>query len=484
MPIKWQDVERRNTCSSGEGGASVVRKEHSPSPRSTESTLRSLDLKLLLVRRISALHARFHFLEQARLYKRTTAIILFYENGLVSRSGRHASLASKMRLALATTTLSVACRASSNEELAADAPRFVYLLHIPKTAGQSLYRDLPSAINCTSVLPRFGYDRRRPYLKGGGRRLSVGKKRSKGQVAYAPDTYAGEMVGLLRNEGYNRAGCNLYHAEGVWEIADDFRAIAPGEPARVVTLIRDPTLHVISLYEHNKHSGFDTRHMAYTQYAQPSLAQWLEIAIAGNTSQIGTQHNPFNMQTARLSGTRGNSKRTRLGVYPRKGYLYRSQLKPDLRLALRHVRADAWFVGITEFYRESLCLLRELALSELPQECLCRAHEAMQPADTESQPPSQLTETYNRHHARYVPPSSSKPERQMRTRAVRRYDDHVYSGAELKLIADATRLDRILYGAAIVRFMQQLLDTEKRHGGQIVCRDGRERLSLRPSPSV
>lgn len=384
-----------------------------------------------------------------------------------------------MRLAFATTTFSVACGVSSNEKLVADTPRFVYLLHIPKTAGQSLYRDLPNAINCTYILPRFGYERRRPNGKDGNRRLSVGKKRSKGQVAYAPDTYAGEMVGLLRTEGYNKAGCNLYHAEGVWEIADDFRAIAPGEPARVITLIRDPTLHVISLYEHNKHSGFDIRHMSYTQHAQPSLAQWLEIAIAGNTSQIGTQHNPFNMQTARLSGTRGNSKRTRLGVYPRKGDLYRSQLKPDLRIALRHVRADAWFVGITEFYRESLCLLRELALSELPRECLCRARETMKLADTVSQP-SRLTETHNRHHARCA--SQCRKQSGVHIRAVCRYDDHVYTGAELKLIADATRLDRILYGAAVVRFTQHLLETEKRHGGPIVCRDGRQRLHLRPAP--
>ncbi|KAJ8599103.1 hypothetical protein CTAYLR_008876 [Chrysophaeum taylorii] len=341
---------------------------------------------------------------------------------------------------------------------AQDSASFLYLLHIPKTAGQSLYRDLPTAVNCSRVLPRFGFEHRQ---QRDARRLSVGKKRPKHNVRWAPDTYKGEMVGLLRSEGYDRTGCNLFHAEGVWEIADDFRKVPPGKPARVITMLRDPTLHAISLYEHNRNSGFDTRRMTHTNGAQPSLAEWLEIAIAGNTTQLGTQHNPFNMQTARLSGSRGETRRKRLGVYPRKGDLYRDELRPDLGLALRHLR-DAWFVGVTEFYRESLCLLRDLASHALPPECECPSTRARkrQRGHLDELPP--LSETHNRHHARY--------------------DDRVYAGAELKLIADATRLDRILHGAAMTRFTHQLLETERRYDVTILCRDGLRQLRLPPPP--
>lgn len=330
---------------------------------------------------------------------------------------------------------------------------FVYLLHIPKTAGQSLYRDLPAAANCSHVLPRFGYNRgrHRRHL------LSRGKRRPKVDVAYAPDTYAGEMKGLLENEGYDKSGCNVYHAEGLWEIADDFRVVWPHASARVVTLLRDPTLHVVSLYEHNRNSGFDTRRMTYTGKRQPTLTQWLEIAIAGNTTQIGTQHNPFNMQTARLSGSRGKARRTSLGVYPRKGDLYRDELKHDLKLALRRVRVDAWFVGLTEFYSESLCLLQELATGHLGPQCTCSSTGGRINSDPSS-PSLTLAESHNRHHARY--------------------DDHVYTGAELKLIGDATRLDRLLHGAAVARFTHQLADAERRHNVQILCRDGRNKLKL------
>lgn len=322
----------------------------------------------------------------------------------------------------------------------------MYLLHIPKTAGQSLYRDLPTTINCSSIVPRFGYGERR--------RLSRGKRHPKGDVRWAPDTYSGEMEGLLRNEGYDRTGCNLYHAEGLWDIADDFLVVGG---AKVVTLVRDPLTHVLSLYEHNRNSGFDTRRMTFTGQKQPSLEQWLQIAVARNTTQLGTQHNPLNMQTTRLSATRGSTKRQRLGVYPRKAELYRDELKPDLDLALRHVQQDAWFVGITEFYRESLCLLRELALGTLPPECRCSSTSRRRRRGG-----GDLTETHNRHHSRY--------------------DDRTFTGAEVSLISAATRLDRLVYGAALARFTAHLFQTEQRYNVHILCRDGTS--SLRLSSSV
>ena len=330
---------------------------------------------------------------------------------------------------------------------------FVYLLHIPKTAGQSLSRDLPLAINCTRQLPRFGYER-----KQGRRRLSRGRRRPKPDVRWAPDTYRSEMRGLLESEGYDRNGCNVYHAEGVYEIAEDFSDLGK---TRVVTLLRDPTAHLLSLYEHNRNSGFETRKIDFTNRQQPTLEQWLQIALARNTTQLGTQHNPLNMQTTRLSGSRGHTTRTTLGVYPRKRDLYRDELKPNLSLALRHVRDDAWFVGLTEFYKESLCLLRELALGHLPPECRCPSSSIIMKEEEDRRrlgrlPP--LKETFNRHHSRY--------------------EDRSVTAAELKLIGAATRLDRIVHGAALARFTDHLLDAEKRHKAQILCRDGTSTLEL------
>mmetsp|Transcript_1126 Transcript_1126/g.3243 ORF Transcript_1126/g.3243 Transcript_1126/m.3243 type:complete len:351 (+) Transcript_1126:124-1176(+) len=335
--------------------------------------------------------------------------------------------------------------------LPARGAEFYYLLHIPKTAGQSLYRDLPATINCTHVLPRFGYARdTRRHL------ASRGRKHSKANVRFAPDTYAGEMAGLLESEGYDRDGCNLYHAEGLWDIADDLRTFN-NAPARVVTVLREPTTHVVSLYEHNRNSGFDTRRMTFTQKKQPTLEQWLRIALARNTTQLGTQHNPLNMQTARLSARRGTIPRTSLGLYPRKGELYRDELRADLETALRRIESDAWFVGVTEYYREGLCLLREQALGRLPPECRCD-DTAAKPRRRRRRLSVPLTETHNRHHARY--------------------DDRPFTGAELKLIGAATRLDRLVYGAALARFTRQLLDAERRHNARILCRDGTSTLQL------
>eukprot|EP00633_Aureoumbra_lagunensis_P004021 CAMPEP_0197320416 /NCGR_PEP_ID=MMETSP0891-20130614/59732_1 /TAXON_ID=44058 ORGANISM="Aureoumbra lagunensis, Strain CCMP1510" /NCGR_SAMPLE_ID=MMETSP0891 /ASSEMBLY_ACC=CAM_ASM_000534 /LENGTH=316 /DNA_ID=CAMNT_0042811793 /DNA_START=113 /DNA_END=1063 /DNA_ORIENTATION=+ len=314
-------------------------------------------------------------------------------------------------------------------------------------------------MNCTHVLPRFGREYR--HRKQRRKLLSVGKRRPKTDVRWAPDTYRGEMVGLLRAEGYDRTGCNLYHAEGVWEIADDFKKIGQRRSAKVVTILREPTLHVISLYEHNRNSGFDTRRMHSTLYRQPSLDEWLGIALARNFTQLGTQHNPLNMQTARLSGIRGDKKRSGLGVYPRKRDLYRDELVPDLDLALQRIQTDAFFVGITAFYRESLCLLRHKALRVLGPECQCPYAYSRASSSSFRNSDTVVAETHNRHHARY--------------------DTKTYTGSQLKLISQVTRLDRLLYGAALARFTKDLLEAEAYHSTQILCRDGTTLLRLPPS---
>jgi len=326
---------------------------------------------------------------------------------------------------------------------APEEPSFIYLLHIPKTAGQSLSRDLPAAANCSTRLPRFGRDRGGVGAAGRG---GGGGRRAKPAARWAPDTFRGEMAGLLAAEGYDASGCNFYHAEGLYEIADDFRVVAPHAPARVATMVREPTIHLLSLYEHNRQSGFSTRRMAHTNYAAPSLAQWLEIALAGNSTQLGTQHNPFNMQTARLSGARGDVARTASnakggGVYPRKAELYRDGLAPDLDVALHRVAAGAWFVGVAEFYKESLCLFAYLATGALPADCACAASD------------DGLT------HTRHGVPAG--------------YADEGLPVRVLRKIDALTGHDRALYNAGQARFFKHVRQVERQTGKTIACTTSR-----------
>lgn len=97
-------------------------------------------------------------------------------------------------------------------------------------------------------------------------------------------------------------------------------------------------------------------------------------------------------------------------------------------------------------------MIRERATGALPPECACAGGGAFgdSPVLAESRVVHRTTRTL----------------------------DRTYALSDLALAADATRLDAVLYGAAVDRFAREIDAAETRHGVQILCRDGRRGAPL------
>lgn len=100
----------------------------------------------------------------------------------------------------------------------------------------------------------------------------------------------------------------------------------------LLTIIRDPLEHELSMYAHcqSKTGEGQLRH----GYPHISFAEYLDFRLAYPENQTFCGYSPFNMQTAKLGGNR-----------------------TELEAALRVVDSAFW-VGVTERYEASICLLR------------------------------------------------------------------------------------------------------------------------------
>ena len=177
-----------------------------------------------------------------------------------------------------------------------------------------------------------------------------------------------------------RTGCNLFNREGGLASSVLRFSLHDVEP-KLILLLRDPVTHVRSMYSHcQAPTGVvRLRKEQGGSYRGIGFAEWLSL-FDGSSQNISDSsnrrrgrgrskycyYNPINYQTHLLVGP----------AYPPTGIGSGHQLNPAanrLHVSPPAVRAlrtllmeRAFFVGLTEYYAQSLCLLgRKLGLGKL-----------------------------------------------------------------------------------------------------------------------
>lgn len=199
----------------------------------------------------------------------------------------------------------------------------------------------------------------------------------------------------------------------------------------IVTMLRDPREHVFSQYVECADDTWGRK--AVREEGRPLLKEfrsWLRhFAYNFTTDDLGCYH-PFNMQTR---------------AFLCQGHLHHlnsiEELKQttDLNLAIRRLKAT-FFVGLTEHYQESMCLLYEKVTNQLPEWCNCEERELW---------------------GKYVP--------QHESHKTRSHSLAELSSMELNMVDNLTELDRKLYKEAQRRFLLDVQGVEERHHTRVLC---------------
>merc|ERR1711879_750150 len=102
-----------------------------------------------------------------------------------------------------------------------------------------------------------------------------------------------------------------------------------------------------------------------------------------------------------------------------------------------------FFVGVTEYYHESMCVLHDKIRPEntLPEWCNCKDPKAWS--------------TFTSHHD---PPGKVRP-----------HSLEDLSETDLKIISQLTDKDKVLYGESLRRLSRELHDLERRRNTTILC---------------
>mmetsp|Transcript_95679 Transcript_95679/g.270768 ORF Transcript_95679/g.270768 Transcript_95679/m.270768 type:complete len:361 (-) Transcript_95679:111-1193(-) len=263
-------------------------------------------------------------------------------------------------------------------ECAGDEPRFhrVFHLHVPKTAGASLADDM------RNIFPSW------------------------------------------RTKLISREGC---FSRGIQEHA-----------SQVVTMLRRPRDHVLSLYTHCTTSPEHHRFRSDSQWAtMPGsfdawVRTWAALQEQGKNTSLADPpflcYNPTNLQSFLLSCDRLRS---------HEFFRFHSV---DSALAVRNMR-EAFFVGITEAYQESLCLFHAKVCGSLPRYCDRDNAEAW----------DSFSATHNLH-------------------GVKRHSLVGLSEQALQAIDAFTDMDRGLYAAAVERFEREVHEVERAFGRTLLPR--------------
>jgi hypothetical protein len=222
-------------------------------------------------------------------------------------------------------------------------------------------------------------------------------------------------------------GSSLTSEEGCF--AD---AIHHGQP--LLALVREPRAHVLSMYMHCKTSR-DHEHAARALMPasfEEWLQSWVRLRSEGSTSGFCC-YNPVDSQSFRFECAAGSNSMRRQ---------CRPNLEVDGELALKNMQL-AGFVGLTEFYKESICLLHVQANNELPESCQCAGEGA-------ASPPLKL-------HAY--------------SHGVQPHSIMNVSETALQLIDSLTIWDQRLYKEAKTQFMAAIHDVEETYKTKILCND-------------
>lgn len=215
----------------------------------------------------------------------------------------------------------------------------------------------------------------------------------------------------------------------------------------VVTFMREPLAHVYSQWNmcnHNLDNSFKPEGLPN------SFEAWLEYWARAGDGPGGDDtgfhcYIPINLQARVLSCTAAADK------CPITTSALDRMVKTDAsgelavteRVALQRVEHEsggAAFVGLTEFYHESMCLIHVRYNGSFPPYCDCEDPEAW----------SEFPMTYYTH--------GSKGTRNV-----------TLSQHEVDLVRKLTDVDLRIYRAAYARFMAELAEVEKRFGKKILC---------------
>lgn len=221
---------------------------------------------------------------------------------------------------------------------------------------------------------------------------------------------------------------------------------AEGQGWEVVTFVREPFSHVYSQWHHcdkNLDNWFKPEGMP------SSFAEWLEYwARAGDkpgSADIGFHcYIPINLQARVLSCT-GTRCPYATSAFDRNVKNDTSgEFAVDAELALQRIvdaSVGATNVGLTEYYRESMCLVHVRHNGSFPPYCNCEDEKAWS-----AFPMTYVTHGSGHHHV-------------------------TLSQHEVDLVNRLTEVDQRIYRAAHARFMAELADVEKRFGKKILCKN-------------
>lgn len=221
--------------------------------------------------------------------------------------------------------------------------------------------------------------------------------------------------------------CELNTAEGCYD-----KTLSQ----RTITMLRNPRSHVLSQFLNCEPKGKVQQHRS-NGTMPTEFSAWVDAWV--KLQQDGTKHsafccyNPINLQSRHFTCSRG----------PRTihDYRYHAQVI-DEETAIANMEAT-FFVGITEAYVESLCLLHERVRGELPRFCDC---------ETRSDPVA-LAAFPAPHHTH-----------KLMNHSIFDYPDEVLAAVDTLTATDAK-----LYEAGKRRFYRELLEVENKYGRKINC---------------
>jgi hypothetical protein len=206
------------------------------------------------------------------------------------------------------------------------------------------------------------------------------------------------------------------------------------EDAMNVVLFRSPHPHVQSQFLYCKFSFWGNEVIKNTGFPH-DYSKWLDYFVHLGTGRVGPEVDfncldPRNVQARHMSCS---------GDHTANGWTEANHAlrpPPDLNLSIANMR-DADFVGISDFYHESVCVLKLRRTKVLPDGCSC-----------EDTSPREVHE----HHRHGVP-----------------IHKEAYTRDVLAKVKQLTLLDKPLFVAALVRFMADVEIAEAVSHTQILC---------------
>eukprot|EP00928_Gymnodinium_smaydae_P049367 TRINITY_DN3311_c0_g3_i1.p1 TRINITY_DN3311_c0_g3~~TRINITY_DN3311_c0_g3_i1.p1 ORF type:complete len:421 (-),score=55.85 TRINITY_DN3311_c0_g3_i1:105-1232(-) len=228
--------------------------------------------------------------------------------------------------------------------------------------------------------------------------------------------------------------------------SDEVCALTAPRDAELITFLREPRAHVLSQYEMCRYRKKHPELYMHPVSLPDSLNAWLHHWVAAMTPmRVGNAsvdffycYMPLNLQARLLScnGIDFNPGRDEVVLNDTVG-----KYNVNLELAMSQIKEKFTYVGVTELYQESMCLVHVIERDEFPPYCDCENRSAW----------STFPETHVRHGVEAHSVRNLKRE-------------------DARLIDDLTAEDRRLYDAALQRLTRDIHRVEAKFGKKILCR--------------